>query len=51
MQAVDADIQHIPTSVGESDGLLHLSVHLDFVQATEFTNAMVDVDHVVAHFQ
>ena len=51
VQAVDAHVEHVPAAVGEADGLLHLSVDFDFVESAEFPDAVVDVDHKIAHFQ
>ena len=51
MEAVDADVEHVASTVSEPDGLLHFSVDFNFVKAAELADAMVDVDHVVAHLQ
>ena len=51
MQAVDAHVEYVPAAVGEADGLLHLPVDFDFVESAELSDAMVNVDHKVPHFQ
>ena len=51
VEAVDADVEHVASTVSEPDGLLHFSVDFNFVKAAELADAMVDVDHVVAHLQ
>ena len=51
VEGVDADVEHIAAFVGQPNGLLLLAVDIDFLQAAEFSDAVVDVHHEVAGLQ
>ena len=51
VQTMDAHVEHVPAAVGEANGLLHLPVDFNFVKSAELADAVVDVDHEVAHFE
>ena len=48
---MDVYVQDVASAVAQSDRLLFLPVDVDFLQASELPDAMVDVHHVVARLK
>ena len=49
VQAVDADVQHVVVPINQLDGFLNRAADVDFLQAAEFPDPVVQVGHKVAH--